>query len=117
MEGKNMERISIKSSQIRSIGWSQNPTEPPEGKGTLEVEFTSSAVYDYADVPYLVYRTFLAAESKGKYFATFIRANYEYVCVFKPEKKKEEVKVHGANENLEKDLKKSIKQAKAKKNA
>jgi hypothetical protein len=114
-----MDRISVKSSQIAGIGWEPNSAEEPQGKGVLEVQFTSTAVYRYTDVPYLEYRKFLAAESKGVHFNTWIRANYEYVCVFKPEKKQKE-EGHGEtipNPSLTKDLKKSIKAVKDKKRA
>jgi len=117
-----MERIPVKSSQISGIGWEPRPQiegDPVPGTiGTLEIEFTSKAIYQYANVPYVEYRKFLAAESKGHHFAVHIRACYEYECVFKPEKKKEGVQSHGAaNESLEKDLRKSIKQVADKKAA
>ncbi len=101
-----MDRRPIKSSQIKSVGYSEKAQQ-------LEIEFMSGAVYLYEKVPVNVHEALMRAESPGHYFAVDIRACFEYTCVFKPEKKKEEA--HGAppNPSLEKDLRKSIKKAKA----
>jgi hypothetical protein len=60
-----MERQAVDSSNIRSIGYD------PE-TWTLEVEFTTGAVYQYECEPELA-QAFLDAESKGKFFAQHIR--------------------------------------------
>ena len=44
----------------------------------LLVRFVSGAAYVYADVPPRVSRDFLAAESKGRYFARKVRDRYPY---------------------------------------
>ena len=119
-----MQRTEVSSGQIRSIGYD-------EAARTLEVEFTSGGVYVYRDVPPEAYQDFMNADSKGRYFAIFVRANYEYErlhaegcgkyldckvvnCVCFCHAKKE-VKREIPNPNLEKELKASIKAAKAKK--
>jgi len=66
-----MQRTEVSSGQIRSIGYD-------EAARTLEVEFTSGGVYVYRDVPPEAYQDFMNADSKGRYFAIFVRANYEY---------------------------------------
>jgi hypothetical protein len=69
-----MDRIAVKSSNIKSIGWEDE---------VLQVEFLPhkegepGRAYEYVGVPYEKYRAFLNAESVGSHFATFIRANYE----------------------------------------
>lgn len=47
----------------------------------LEVSFRSGASYRYLDVPPEVYHQFLLAESKGRYFNTYIRNRYAYAKV------------------------------------
>ena len=63
-----MKRKPVVSSNIKSIGWED---------GTLEVEFNSGAVYRYNNVGETVYTTFLEAQSKGKYFAQYIKGTFE----------------------------------------
>jgi KTSC domain-containing protein len=67
----NVERIPVESSSVKSIGYDSITK-------TLEVEFGSGGVYRYAPVPPEKYTAMLASESKGKYFQTFIRAQYEH---------------------------------------
>jgi hypothetical protein len=133
-----MHRIQVKSSQIKSIGWEPNFPDSETDNGVLQVEFTSLAVYEYKNVPYTIYRQFLAAESKGSYLANHIKGAFEYArlhvqgcdpqalpmacdasqCPCWCHKIRKDV-TNGAvpNPNLEKELKKSIKAAKAKKSA
>lgn len=61
-----MERITVSSSKIRSIGY--DPAEQ-----VLEVEFLSGAVYSYAGVPERLYEELRQAPSLGKYFGTHVR--------------------------------------------
>jgi len=119
-----MQRTEVNSGQVKSIGYS-------EAERTLEVEFTSNAVYVYKDVPPGVYEEFMRAESKGRFFGLFVRPCYEYerlhregcgkygdchipLCsCFCHALTKSSRKV--PNPDLEKDLRKSIKQAKKRK--
>jgi hypothetical protein len=64
-----MERITVQSSNIISIGYDSTSS-------TLEVEFTSSGVYQYFGVPENVYQDLMNASSKGKYFAQNIKNVY-----------------------------------------
>ncbi len=66
-----MRRISVSSSNIRSIGYDQQ-------LNTLEVEFISGDVYQYFNVPEHLYRQFLHASSHGQFLNDNIRYNYRY---------------------------------------
>ncbi len=62
-----MERKSIGSSHIRSIGWED---------GKLEIEFNNGHVWTYADVPEGEYKAFTSASSIGKHFHSRIKNSY-----------------------------------------
>ena len=49
----------------------------------LEIEFQSGAVYEYLGVPREVHQGLSIAESKGQYFNSEIRDDYEFVRVGK----------------------------------
>ena len=66
-----MDRIQVRSSNIRSIGYDQKTQ-------TLEVEFLTGGVYQYFDVPRATWMGFVGADSKGKYFIAQIREGYRY---------------------------------------
>lgn len=69
-----MVRTPVDSSNISSIGYD-------EDSQTLEIEFHSGAVYQYFDVPSLVYQEMMEAASKGQFLAQHIKGNYRYVKV------------------------------------
>lgn len=64
-----MERESVQSSMIRSLGYDSNTS-------TLEVEFNSGAVWQYYDVPESVYYDMRNSDSIGKYFNANIREQH-----------------------------------------
>ncbi|MEZ5026733.1 MAG: KTSC domain-containing protein [Chitinophagales bacterium] len=64
-----MERESVQSSMIRSLGYDSNTS-------TLEVEFNSGAVWQYYDVPESVYYDMRNSDSIGKYFNANIRGQH-----------------------------------------
>ena len=66
-----MDRISVSSSNIRSIGYDRQ-------LATLEVEFTSGDVYQYFNVPEHLYQQFLHASSHGQFLNDNIRYSYRY---------------------------------------
>lgn len=68
-ETASVERIQVSSSFIAAIGWSQN---------TLQVELRNGRIYEYYNVPYEVYASFLSAPSKGRYFNSYIKGRYRY---------------------------------------
>lgn len=62
---------AVESSAIREIDYDA-------ANRTLFVRFTSGKRYAYLDVPEAVYEAFLAAESKGRFFADEIRDAYSF---------------------------------------
>ena len=64
-----MNRIAVSSSTIKAIGYEERTQ-------TLEVEFKSGGVYQYLDVPKIIYERFVLATSKGKFLAQFIKDKY-----------------------------------------
>jgi hypothetical protein len=64
-----MDREKVESSAIRTVGYDPD-------RALLELEFHSGRVYRYHEVPRSVYRRFMAAESKGRYFNLAIKPEY-----------------------------------------
>jgi len=69
-----MVRRRVSSSTVASFGY--NPKTR-----TLEIEFTSGAIYRYHGVPASLHARFRKAESKGKFFNNEIRARYFFTRV------------------------------------
>ena len=65
-----MDRISVRSSNIRSVGYD------PESS-TLEVEFITGSIYQYSNVPESEYEGLMNATSKGKYLNRNIKDRYQ----------------------------------------
>lgn len=68
-EIENMERESVDSSTVLSIGY--EPTN-----STLEVEFKNGGLYQYYNVPEPIYQQFMASDSKGKFLHAYIKPAY-----------------------------------------
>ena len=67
-----MERQSVNSSNIASIGYD-------ESSNILEVEFNHGGIYQYFDVPQHEHQALMNADSKGKYFdANIKKGGYRY---------------------------------------
>lgn len=66
-----MDRQSVKSSDIRSIGYDIETQ-------TLEIEFHNGGVYQYYDVPENIYHGLMNANSHGSYFHKNIKNTYKY---------------------------------------
>ena len=64
-----MERSSVSSSNIESVGYDSDSL-------TLEVEFKGGSVYQYYDVPSHVYEDFTSADSLGSYLHHSIKKNF-----------------------------------------
>lgn len=69
-----MRMIPVESSNIKAVGW--EPTSEVSEHGTLRVEFRNGAVYEYDDVPRLVFTELVGAESVGAYFHREIKGRY-----------------------------------------
>lgn len=65
-----MERISVQSSNIRSVGFEASSL-------TLEVEFNSGSIYQYLNVPESEYEGLMDAGSKGRYLNRNIKGRYQ----------------------------------------
>jgi len=66
-----MDRHRVDSSAIAALGYD------PRSQ-TLEVEFTSGAVYDYFGVTDRLWSSFLEAPSKGQFFARRVRDRFPF---------------------------------------
>ncbi len=64
-----MNRITVASSAIRSVGYDATSR-------TLEIEFHKGAVYQYRPVPEEVHRRLMSAPSKGAFFRDHIQPHY-----------------------------------------
>lgn len=67
-----MNRHSVSSSDIRSVGYENN---------TLEIEFNRGGIYQYHGVPYDRYSDLINAGSVGKYFHNFIKPFYHGIKI------------------------------------
>ena len=67
-----MNRISVASSNIKSVGYEN---------GTLEIAFNSGGIYQYLGVHLNIYQGLMAASSKGGYFNRFIKDSYNTIIV------------------------------------
>lgn len=66
-----MNRISVSSSNIASVGYD-------ESSQTLEVEFNSGGIYEYYGVPEYVHQELISASSVGGYFSQRVRNTYGF---------------------------------------
>ena len=73
-------RQSVQSSAIAKIGYSKR-------RRILEIEFVNGAVYRYTDVPVMVYRELMSAESKARFYDSNIRRHYPSVLVRQRQKR------------------------------
>jgi len=64
-----MDRKSIGSSMIRSIGYDAD-------NSTLEIEFNSGSVWQYFDFPESLWYEFESSESQGTFFHREIKNQY-----------------------------------------
>lgn len=60
--------VAVASSNIAAV--------QHDGRATLQVKFTSGAVHKYESCPPPVFQDFLAADSKGSFFAAQIKGKY-----------------------------------------
>lgn len=66
-----MQLQTVESDVIHAIGYD------PE-IDLLEIIFNRGQIYQYRGVPAQVYREFMAADSKGRYFSENIRDEFDY---------------------------------------
>jgi DNA helicase HerA-like ATPase len=68
-ENENVERQPVESSSVLSVGYD----EPSQ---TVEIEFKGSGVYQYYNVPQVIFDQMMASESVGKFINTYIKPAY-----------------------------------------
>ncbi|MFT6502600.1 MAG: hypothetical protein ACJASQ_002727 [Crocinitomicaceae bacterium] len=66
-----MNRVSVQSSNISSIGYDASSQ-------TLQVQFNSGDVYEYYSVPPSEHSGLMNASSHGKYLNANIKGSYDY---------------------------------------
>jgi hypothetical protein len=64
-----MKRAKLDSTLVRSAGYDR-------ATRTLELEFVSGAIYQYADVPHDDFQSLLEAPSKGRFFHDRIKRTF-----------------------------------------
>jgi hypothetical protein len=66
-----MNETRVKSTTLRALSYDN-------GRGLLQLEFRTRAIYHYYGVPAAVYEGLLDAPSKGSYFNRIIRGRFPY---------------------------------------
>jgi KTSC domain len=66
-----MNEMRVESTTLQAVGYD-------DGRGVLQLEFRTRAIYHYYGVPAAVYATLLGASSKGSYFNRVIRGRFPY---------------------------------------
>ena len=66
-----MNEIMVESSTLRALAYDA-------GRGILQLEFRTRAIYHYYGVPAAVYDSLLGTPSKGSYFNRVIRGRFPY---------------------------------------
>ena len=72
-----MQMTAVESSNLKAYGYASDAR-------VLRVEFGSSGAYEYLGVPPDVAEKFASAPSKGKFFASNIRGEYESRRIIEP---------------------------------
>jgi len=73
--GGFVKRVFVESSNVKSIGYDIS-------KRILEVEFNDGSIYNYYEVPQLIYKELIEADSHGKYLDKHIKkAGYKYIKI------------------------------------
>ena len=66
-----MLREPVSSSNIESIGYDLDSS-------ILEISFLNSGIYQYYNVPEIIYDGIMSAGSKGSYFHQNVKGKYQY---------------------------------------
>lgn len=64
-----VEKLPVKSRILRSVGYD-------ESTKTLEIEFQTGLVYQYAGVPPKIYADLMHSDGIGKYFSEKVRPRF-----------------------------------------
>lgn len=71
------EPVAVNSSLLASAAYDARAS-------VLQLEFRNGAIYRYFAVPATTYEDLLAADSKGSFFNSQIRACFQYVLIRRP---------------------------------
>ena len=66
-----MNEMRVESTTLRAVAYD-------DGRGVLQLEFRTRAIYHYYGVPAAVYEALLSASSKGSYFSRVIRGRFSF---------------------------------------
>ena len=66
-----MNEMRVESTTLRALAYDG-------GRGILQLEFGTRAIYHYYGVPAAIYEALLGASSKGSYFNRVIRGRFPY---------------------------------------
>jgi hypothetical protein len=72
-----IQRKAIESTALSAVGYSKR-------LHALEIEFHDGLIYRYEEVPPVVYRELLSADSKARFYNKHIRGKYHCVRVKRP---------------------------------
>ena len=70
VSGDIVERLSVKSRILRSVGYDDSTK-------ILEIEFSSGYVYQYSGVPPKIYADLMHSDEIGKFFSEKIRPKFQ----------------------------------------
>ncbi len=70
VSGDIVERLSVKSRILRSVGYDDSTK-------ILEIEFSSGYVYQYSGVPPKVYADLMRSDEIGKFFSEKVRPKFQ----------------------------------------
>lgn len=76
--------VKVESSNISAIGFETNAINIEKTGliiGILRIKFVYGAIYDYENVPKLLFDDFVKAESVGKFFHNNIRNNFQGIKI------------------------------------
>jgi len=69
-----MKTIAVDSTTLHTVGYDA-------GRQLLQIEFHDHSLYQYFDVPAVLYEELMKAPSKGAYFNRSIRPRLDYALV------------------------------------
>lgn len=64
-----MELVEVESTNLRKVGYEN---------GSLFLEYSSGALYQYDEVPKNLYEELLTSESKGKFVNACVKGKYKF---------------------------------------
>jgi hypothetical protein len=69
-QGNYMEMIPVRSTAISAVGYDKETKR-------MSIKFKQGHTYDYCRVPESIFLGLISASSKGRYYDSFIKDNYD----------------------------------------